>query len=396
MFPTPKLSIDKFRGLNNVRDPMRGSPADRQIGKWEWQQVADNINITDDGQIVTRDGYIPFLPIPVASAYSTFHYDKLFVLSGTDLLEVFDTGSTITRATNVVGPVYWAEVNDEVYVSARNVKLQILPDGTVRPWGVPTATQPSISGMTGNLFPDVYKVCCTFVDAWGREGGASPATEFYAIDGGMTISNIPQLAGYTTNVYVTEGVVFYRVDVPVGATSFNYLVGASQRELTNMFLDEPPLNGTYITHYKGRMYISEYFPQSNMTVVWESEPLAFHNFNYNSGYLLVPGEVTQMVGTESVMCILTRNRTYLYDGEAILQAAEYGAVPGQHVDIGSDGKAYFWTTRGLCSVAPFENLTEKSVSVAPGISAGGGIIEQHGYKRFVAIIEQGGEAFNKR
>lgn len=395
MLPYKPFVAEKFKGLNNVIDPMRESPRARDA-IWEWQQVADNVNITDDGQIVSRDGFIPFLDIPVASAYSTFHNDRLFVLSGTDLLEVYDTGTTTTRATNVIGPVYWAEVNDEVYVSARNVKLQILPDGTVRPWGVPTPTQPNLATTTGSLFPGVYKVCCTFVDAWGREGGASPTNELDTPDGGLAISNIPQLAGYTTNVYVTDGVVFYRIDIPAGATSFNFVTGVEQRELTNQFYDVPPANGTYVTYYKGRMYVSEYFPQANMTVVWESQPLAFHNFNYSSGYLLVPGEVTQMAGTREVLCLLTRNRTYLYDGANMAQVAEYGAVPGQHVDIGPDDKAYFWSTRGLCRVAPFENLTADHVSVAPGIYAGGGLIDQHGYKRFVAIIQQGGEAYNKR
>jgi hypothetical protein len=76
--------------------------------------------------------------------------------------------------------------------------------------------------------------------------------------------------------------------------------------------------------------------------------------------------------------------------------APYGALPGQHWSLDEDdGMVLFWTTRGVCQALPFSNLTERQVSVAPGLRAGGAIVYSGGQKRYVVAIQQGGSAFNK-
>jgi hypothetical protein len=45
---------------------------------------------------------------------------------------------------------------------------------------------------------------------------------------------------------------------------------------------------------------------------------------------------------------------------------------------------------------PFANLTEKQLSVAPGVRAGAAVLHLDGAKRFVATVVQGGENFNAR
>ena len=51
-----------FAGLNNTADPMRGIPGSQGVApkSWELLQQADNVNLTDNGGAVVRDGYTPF------------------------------------------------------------------------------------------------------------------------------------------------------------------------------------------------------------------------------------------------------------------------------------------------------------------------------------------------
>ena len=131
--------------------------------------------------------------------------------------------------------------------------------------------------------------------------------------------------------------------------------------------------------------------------MWFSEALAFHLFNLNSGFFIVPGRVTMLAPTEDALLIGTTARIFAYS-EKLDLLAKYGVVPGQHwvEDEQVDGskRILFWTTRGVCSALPFTNLTEKNVSVAPGIRAGGTIVRQGGQKRYLVALQQGGSAFN--
>jgi hypothetical protein len=68
-------------------------------------------------------------------------------------------------------------------------------------------------------------------------------------------------------------------------------------------------------------------------------------------------------------------------------------VAGQHWN--ADGaRVLFWTQRGLCAALPLQNLTERQVSVAPGVHAGGCLVQAGGQKRFITSIQQGGQPFN--
>ena len=159
-----------------------------------------------------------------------------------------------------------------------------------------------------------------------------------------------------------------------------------------------PAGADVIQFWGGRMYAAQYFPGMNQTAVWASEPMGFHLFNLDSGFFLLPGRVLMLAPHDKALIVGTDSHTYAYDGQKLSELAEYGVVPGQHwsEDKQAEGptRILFWTTRGVCSALPFTNLTENSVSVAPGIKAGGTIVRQGGQKRYLAVLQQGGSAFN--
>lgn len=395
--------LAKFLGLNNRLDPMVGSlTEDGKPLTWEWQIQADNVNLTDSGRYVRRDGYRPFIALPaVSSAFSTFDYQRLYVVSNGELLQCHDDGSTVLLADGLAGDVWWAEANDIVYVSGRR-KLEILPDGTVREWGVPTPAGCRVTEGSGRLAAGRYQVCLTYTDSFGREGGASVARDVAVTAGGIVLSDIPTRPGCYTNIYLADrGTVFsLAAMLPFTVTAFSLATPPVGRDLTTPFVGEPPAGMRQVCYFQGRLYGAEPMPEANMTAVWFSQPLGYHLFGGDDGYLAVPGEVVQLGATlddgPGALVICTRDEIFTYDGERLVRVAAYGSPPGLHMSRSPDKKLYFWTTRGLCRAVPFENLTEGRVSVPPGVTAGGAIFHQHGYVRYVATLQGGGAAFNKR
>ena len=154
-----------------------------------------------------------------------------------------------------------------------------------------------------------------------------------------------------------------------------------------------PVGADVIQFWGGRMYAAQYFPGMNQTAVWVSEPMGFHLFNLDSGFFLMPGRVLMLAPHDKALIVGTDSHIYAYDGQKLDDLADYGVVPGQHWAEDND-QTYFWTARGVCSALPFTNLTEKQISVAPGLRAGGCIVNSGGQKRYVAVLQQGGVPFN--
>ncbi len=103
--------------------------------------------------------------------------------------------------------------------------------------------------------------------------------------------------------------------------------------------------------------------------------------------MLAPHDAVLVIGTDA--------KVFAYDGTKLDQLADYGVVAGQHWDRDAE-RILFWSLRGLCAALPFQNLTEKQISVAPGARAGGCLVRTGGRKRYVSVLQQGGEPFNQR
>jgi hypothetical protein len=141
------------------------------------------------------------------------------------------------------------------------------------------------------------------------------------------------------------------------------------------------------------MYAAQYFPSENQTVIWFSEPMGFHLFNLDSNFFMVPGQVLMLAPHDDALIVGTDAKTYAYTEAKLDLLADYGVGAGQRCS-GDDERILFWSTRGVCAALPFLNLTEKQVSVAPGVRAGGCVVRDGGQKRYLAVLQQGGLPFN--
>ncbi len=297
-------TVSAFKGLNSVSDPLR-------LGLG-WLATADNVNISDTGALSKREGYTLVRPDAFTSAYGTLDFSRMYLATASDI-QTFDGVSVVALTSS--NPVYWAEVNEQVFFNNGTDSGVILPDNSVLPWhGAPI----------------------------------------------------------TVNKYL----------------------GADGVELESLF-DGLPLGTDVIQHWRGRMYAAQYMARENQTVLWFSEPLSYYLFNLDSNFVILPGRVEMLAPHDAALVVGTDAKVFAYDGAKLDQIADYGVVPGQHWSRDEE-RILFWSLRGLCAALPFQNLTEKQISVAPGVRAGGCFVRTGGQKRYVSVLQQGGSAFNQR
>lgn len=378
--------VKHFRGINNVSDPLR-------IGMG-WLVQADNVNITAAGALEKRDGYTQDQLGNFVSVYGTNDYQRLFLVKA---LALSTYGGPTLAALTTLAPMHWAEVNDQVFYSNGTDCGIVRPDNSVIPWRWEIPPTPTLSLATGTLATGIYSVCCTYLLDDGRETGPSDPVTITLVEGqAISISDIPHIAGATTRVYIApaNSSVFSQAAASApSALVWNLSNDALGKDLATDGFDPLPVGVSCIQIFKGRVYAAQYFAGIGQTAVWISQPLGFHLFALNSDYFMVEGEVTMLAPAESALIVGTTDKVFAYTGEALTQLADYGVVPGQHW-ARDDSRTLFWTSRGVCAAMPFTNLTEKSVSVAPGIKAGGTIVQHGGQKRYVVALQQGGSAYN--
>lgn len=374
--------IDRFKGINNVTDPLR-------LGM-EWLAQADNVNVTDTGALEKRAGYSLHTSGAYTGAYSTLDFTRMYVTVGGALKDF--VGNTLKILTSSA-PMNWTEINAQVFFNNGTDSGIIQTDNTVLDWGWAPPGAVALSAVTGSLPAGTYQACSTMVLPDGRETGTSGVTEITLTEGqALQISGI----AHGANVYIApaNSEVFQLAYTRApGAVVWNSTPDALGRDLTNAFLDPLPYGTSVIQAWRGRIYAAQYMATEDQTVVWFSEPLGFHLFNLNSNFFMVPGKVTMLAPHSAALIVGTDARIYAYGGDKLDQLAEYGVVPGQHWSL-DETRLLFWSTRGLCAALPFANLTEKQVSVAPGVRAGGCLVRSGGQKRFLAVLQQGGSPFN--
>jgi len=386
---TERKPITKFKGLNNVANPFRLTP--------DWAVQIDNVDITRTSGLKRCSGYTRRTTnVGVTGAYATVDQTRLYVVDSGELRQMnADLTYKVLKTGLSSLPVYFEEHNGVVYYS-NGVDFGTLEPGGWRPWGVPVPDSTiQLSLTTGSLPNARYFVVSTYVDDRGMESGNSEVAQIEGA-GQINVTGIPQKAGYTTNLYATmpNGTVLYLLKESVG-TSFSYTLNSTLgRELPFWNVNVP--RGLLPEACQGKMWITEWFPQYDYTIIWSSLPLHYHHFAYGEGGLTVPGEVRIMeVAGGDTLIIGTDRQVWSFNGDQLKEEAAYGVVDGYHPVL-FDGTLFFWSLRGLCSTLPFKNLTEDKFYVAPGASAGAAVLEKDGTRRYVVALRQGGQPYNRR
>lgn len=386
--------VAQFMGINNKSDPLN-------LGLG-WLTLANNIDITDAGKITPRLGYALDIAGEILGAYSTIDHQRLYYVDGSSLKAY---GGIVLGGVTSQARIHWAEVNNQVFYNNGIDRGVITHDNQVIPLDWPVPATPALAAVSGSLAPGRYSVMCTYLFADGRETGAGQSASIDIEQGqALQISSIPQAPGMVTRTYIAPAnstvfqLAYEGYDT---ARVWNYSPNSLGLDLATDDFDPIPEGATVIQIWRGRLYAAQYIPSSDMTAVWISQPLGFHLFDLATDFLAIPGQVHMIAPTKQALVFGTDVAIHAYNGENLEELATYGVVPGwcwarDDDENGESMGVYIWTQRGLCKAMPFVNLTSGHVSVAPGIQAGAAVIAQGGQKRFVAVLHQGGTAFNSR
>lgn len=382
------MDIKAFKGLNNVTDPLRAGMG--------FLARADNVDITDTGALVKRQGFTRMSSTPTSAGYATRDQQRMYLVENGTLRSM--EGAVIATGLGTV-PMFWTEVNGDVFYNDGQSSGIIKPDNTLLAWRWAAPDAPVITKSTGTLDPGTYRVRVTTLLDDGREAGTSETSEVEIVQGEafMVTGLAPDTAVYIAHANST---VFRLAGYPRNGTLFwSYPEDMLGADLNTSFFDPLPISATTIQHWKGRIYAAQYMPTENQTVIWFSEPLAYHLFNLNSNFFMVPGKATMLAPHQDALIVGTDAAVYAYNAETLVRLAEYGVVEGEHWVLEATSKEHperllFWSVRGVCAALPFTNLTERQVSVAPGKYASGALILDQGQKRYLVTIHQHGPAEN--
>lgn len=373
-----------------------------------------NVVISDTKKIVRRDGYSILRSGNVRSAYSCG--GKLYVVDGSTLYHMASVTDLRVLTTGLTGTDYhWDDINGDAFF-ANGVDAGICRGDAYLPWRLAV---PAISGATvvsvgagsspafnmGATYTEAtFRICATYETADGRETApsevvvlrASPLTNLIRVE---VLSNYAY-----TNVYVTsaDGTAPQRVarqaSTVAGTTiTLTFNPARAGADLTHSGTGSLPAGVTHACFNKGRCFAARYLPEARQTVVWFSKPLAFHLWDLANDYLLLPGELSLMLWNNKGVLLGTTQAIYQYSDEGELEMlVDYGVVPGTAGDTDPEGMAYFWTERGICKAMPFENLTEKDISMPAGLRATASMVYHNGQQQFIAVTQGASDNFNSR
>lgn len=386
--------INRFMGLNTASDPVRLHQG--------WLTVADNVDVTDTGALVRRQGRELIASGTYTGLYSTIDRTRMYVADGGQIKRIAPDMSLTVLASGLKSlPMHWAEINGLVFYANGHDYGIIGPDSRVLPWGWEIPGQAQLQASFGAMDPGKYEVACTFILPDGRETGAGDATSIeLPADSGLVITQIPQAAGCKTRIYIAPAgstVLQHAFTTTLSAATWNAGPDALGEELVSQGLDPIPQGATLPAAWAGRMWTAQPIAQRDISVIWGSEPLGFHLFNLRQGFLSVPGRVLMLLAHDAGLIVGTERAIHVWNGEALAQVAGYGVIPGWAGVSDADSKtAYFWTQRGLCRGLPFQNLTDGHLRVDTGKQVGAAVVNHGGFKKFIAATSQSGCVFNAR
>lgn len=325
-------------GVNNTARE-HSLPHD-ELGRQVALREGENIDVSADGKARRRGGYVQVLAgTRMHSGWSGEYFDFGLLVDDDALCAVrHGSPAEVLVAGLAAGrPVSYAAINDSVCWTNGVQCGQVTAEGVARPWAcenpptVPTAT--AVTG--GALDAGEYQVALTFVDAWGRESGATMAAPVtVAANGGIALEGLPQPpAGGRTRIYMSngnDGVLRGAAALPPGPSTFLLAQRAEGPECRTRRLQPLP-PGQLVAYGNGRQYVAQ-----GREVLF-SPSLRYGLYDPRSarvGFVQRVDRLDYVEGDGGGLYVSDGKRTYFLPGAdpadwAQRIAYRCGAVPGQ-------------------------------------------------------------------
>jgi hypothetical protein len=313
-------------GIDQISDDA-DLPVDN-TGKIIAARDAVNADFTREGWPDTRPGLVRLLTQSgYHSIWAKSETSPLYAAYDTNLVRI-DGGNAVNLYTLPSSlPLSFDDLNGETVFSSRDFLGIIGAGDIVRPLCVPDAGGPvAAPNAAGGLYEGRYGVAMAWVDATGKEGGLSPATQVNVVANGgirLTLPPFPNSARFA-RIYRTHanGRIFYKAaDVPSSIQT--YLIGKAtlgkRAEYQYLRAMRP---GDIVRYWRGRL----------LTVIGNtmqiSEPLAYHLTSPRHGFVPFPRRVAFFEGVEGGVYVGLVGDTVVWLRGNSEKAWEYVATGG--------------------------------------------------------------------
>lgn len=341
------LTFEKFSGINNAQ------PAHRLSN--DALTVATNVNIGLSGEVSRRSGYAEMLD----TCHKNLHQAQGFLLAtvdGGDLMAMDASGGSRVMVCESLGPsrVWYCNLPDGRVTFSNGAICGITDGVTTTGWGVSVPDSVGeATGLSGALDPGDYIHSITYVrQSDGLESESATSTPITLTDGGVMISGLPALDGYSINVYLSsangegEWLAGNTVNTLFAYTGSNSSLILPKRTGSRY----PAPAGRYASFWRGRVLVAV------GNVLYASRPHAWEAFDLQRDFkqfsapitLVQPVDGGVFVGTERELAFLSGTSFDALSHSRVMDAPVIPGsgvqVPGEYVQRG-DGVG-----NGVCTI----------------------------------------------
>lgn len=409
--PTPAddklLTMDGWPGgvNNRIRETEQGAARENAfMPSSQFLRKALNVDLTAEGHPIRRRGYSLHTPGFSHSAFGCAQLEIFCVVIDGELLAGRDPNNLQYMAdVNRYNPVSYCFLNDVIYYSNGQQLGEITRALQHRVWGIPVAPTPTLAGPAAanpGGWTDTRLVSVTYVDYYGREGGASEPVTVGA-DGSFTV-DIPvplptdvaeariyvsqpnsEILYHTETLLITSPLTIYPVNVGQG------------KELDTLNL-HPPVAGQLVRSFNGRVYIAR-----NSKVIF-TEALQYHLTRPSQGIYMFPDYVTLMEPSTDGVYVGTKHGVVFLAGadpytSKQIHVSPYAPVeravariPGKKLGLAVEEVPVWWGSDGVLVAGlpggQLRQLTADRLAV-PSFAAGAvSIREYEGMSHIVSSL----------
>lgn len=273
-----------------------------------------NLDVTRDGGVRCRDGA---RLVVAGDCHSMFaHPNGRYALLARDgFLCRMDADESLTALVAVMGPVAYADLNDEIYWSDGASAGRVTADGEASIWGLATPPSPAIATVDGYGMPaGTYLVAMTAEHvATGLESGAAePSTVVLTGTSGLSVTAPGASANFRFRVYLAsiyggQDELRWVTTLDPGATTVLSSAEPDGPRLQSL-LAVKPYPSTHLAAFKGRLW------GASGSVVWHTSERSPHWLFPADSYYPFESSVRMLGAAEDGLYVGLADRIYYLQG----------------------------------------------------------------------------------